>query len=824
MDKYNITGMTCAACSARVEKAVCSVEGVSSCSVSLLTNSMTVEGGSSTDIISAVEKAGYGAAIEGDMVTDGDPADNVFKDTETPRLKKRLWWSVGFLVALMYVSMGYVMWGFWLPPFFGNNPLGVALLQLLLTVPVLVLNKKFFINGAKGIVNRAPNMDTLVALGSTAAFGYSVYVMFSMTHFVSAGNISHASHLLHELYFESAAMILTLITVGKMLEARAKGKTTDALKGLLSLSSKTARVLINGEEKIIPAAEVKVGDIFNVKPGDRIPVDGRVLEGLSSVDESALTGESIPVEKAQGAAVSAATVNTSGYLRCEATRVGKDTALAGIIKTVEEASTTKAPIAKVADKVSGIFVPTVLGIAAVTLTVWLLEGQSIGFSLARAISVLVISCPCALGLATPVAVMVGSGKGAENGILYKTAAALEAAGRIDTVVLDKTGTVTTGKPSVLGVYPFGIEETELIAYAAALESKSQHPLAAAVIDEADKRGIKYTEVSEFEAFHGNGVSGKLNGDLLLGGNLRFLKERITLDGDVEAIVTELSKKGQTPLIFGKNSGIIGIISVADAIKPDSKEAVGELTKMGIKVVMLTGDSENTAKAIGEMAGIDNIIAGVLPIDKKNEVEALKQSGKVAMVGDGINDAPALTVADLGIAIGQGTDIAVDSADAVLMKSSLKDVAAAIRLGRKTLKNIRENLFWAFVYNCVGIPLAAGVFIAPLGLELNPMFGALAMSLSSVCVVTNALRLKFVDIYNNKKTKYMEEKKMEKVLKIEGMMCMHCEAHVKKALEAIDGVEQAVISHEKGTAVITLNKDVTDSVLKAAVEAEGYKVV
>ncbi len=824
---YRVEGMSCAACSTRVEKAVSSVKGVTSCSVSLLTNSMMVEGGNETDIIEAVKKAGYEVFVKDDSV-DKERTDSL-KDTETPILKKRLIFSVGFLVILMYVSMGYVMWNFPLPLSLEKNPLSVALIELLLTLPVIVLNRKFFISGLKGVLHRAPNMDTLVALGASAAFGYSIFIMFSMNSSVLNGDINHAAHLLHELYFESSAMILTLITVGKLLEAKAKGRTTDVLKGLLNLTPETARLIVKGQEKTVSVEDVKPGDIFAVKPGDRIPVDGTVTEGFSSVNESALTGESVPIEKTVGDFVSAGTVNVSGYLRCEALRVGKDTVFAGIIKTVKEASTSKAPIAKVADRVSGVFVPTVIILSAITLIGWLIGGYSAGFAIERAVSVLVISCPCALGLATPVAIMVGSGKGAENGILFKTAAALEMAGRIDTVVLDKTGTVTTGQHSVMGIYPYGVSENELLSLAAALEQKSQHPLAAAVVRKAEDSGLRIGEVDNFEAFHGNGVYAEYNKEVLIGGSLKFVKSRLSVPNQVEIKVAELSEKGETPLIFGFKDSIIGVISVADEIRPDAAKTIQELKSMRIKVVMLTGDNESTARAIAKQAGIENVLAGLLPIEKKDEILKLKHSGRVAMVGDGINDAPALTVADLGLAVGKGTDIAVDSADAVLMKSNLTDVAAAIRLGRKTLKNIRENLFWAFAYNTLGIPLAAGVFILNLGWKLNPMFGALAMSLSSFCVVTNALRLKFVDIYDkkNNKKEAVDKKEtfnMEKVLKIEGMMCMHCEAHVKKALESLDGVVSASVSHEKGTAVVVLNKEVSDETLKSAVTAEGYKVI
>lgn len=833
MKYFKVTGMTCAACSARVEKAVNGVDGVNECAVSLLTNSMTVDGGDVKEIIKAVEKAGYKASLKG-TEAESESTDSNFEsliDTETPLLLKRLLLSVGFLILLMYVSMGYVMWNFPLPSGLKGNPLAVALIQLCLTVPIMIINGRFFTNGVKGLIHGAPNMDTLVSLGSSAAFGYSLFVLFLMTDCYVNGEISHATHLLHDLYFESAAMILTLITVGKTLEARSKGKTTDALKGLMNLAPKTARLIVDGEEKIIPAKDIKKGDIFAVKPGDGIPADGVVIDGYSAVNESALTGESIPVEKSEGDSVSAATVNTSGYIKCEATRVGKDTALAGIINTVREASATKAPIAKTADRVSGVFVPTVMVISLVTFAVWLIIGESLGFSLARAISVLVISCPCALGLATPVAIMVGSGVGAKNGILFKNAAALEQAGRIDTVVLDKTGTVTKGMPEVSGIYPAEcVTEAELLTKAYSLEVKSEHPLAKAIVKKGQDEGTVLNEVTEFEIFSGHGLKALYDGKEIFGGNLDYIKTQVDVPRDIEIKSEKLAKSGQTPLFFAETGRFLGIISVADAVKPDSKEAVAELRNMGVRVVMVTGDNPNTAKAIGNECGIDEIVAGVLPDGKETEIRKYKQFGKVAMVGDGINDAPALTSADLGIAIGAGTEIAIDSADVVLMKNGLRDVPAAIRLGRKTLKNIRENLFWAFVYNCIGIPLAAGVFITALGWELNPVFGAAAMSLSSFCVVTNALRLNFIDIYNSKRDrrKHLKQKKekvkMEKTIKIEGMMCKHCEAHVKKALEALDGVESVVASHEKGTAVITLTHDVSDEVLKSTVEAEGYKVI
>ncbi len=826
MQQYNVTGMTCAACSARVEKAVGKVEGVKSCAVSLLTNSMSVDGGDSKAVISAVEGAGYGASLKTAEKAENKPKQADF-DGGTKALKARLMYSLPVLIILMYVSMGHTMWGWWLPPFFDGNPIAVALVQMILTVIVMVINQAFFISGFKALKNKAPNMDTLVALGASAAFGYSLFATFMMT----TAHGTHAEHWLHELYYESAAMILTLITVGKTLEARSKGKTTDALKSLIALTPKTATVSVDGVETVIPAAEVKKGDIFLVRPGDSIPADGVVLEGHSAVNESALTGESIPVEKEVGSPVSAATVNTSGFLRCEALQVGEDTTLAKIIETVSSAAATKAPIAKVADKVSGIFVPTVLGIAAVTVLVWLLTGQSFGYSLARGIAVLVISCPCALGLATPVAIMVGHGIGAKNGILFKTAAALEEAGRVTAVVLDKTGTVTLGEPKVMGVYPAeNVSDSELLRIAASLEQKSEHPLAKAVLSKAQDRSLTLSEADGFEALPGNGLKGTVEGDAVFGGSIKFIREMTELSEAAARLSENLADSGETPLAFTRNGELLGIISVADAVKPDSAKAVSELKAMGIKVVMLTGDNERTANAVGKKVGIETVVAGVLPEGKADEIARLQKTDRVMMVGDGINDAVALTRADLGLAIGKGTDIAIESADVVLTKENLTDVTAAVRLGRFTLKNIRENLFWAFIYNTLGIPLAAGVFIPLFGWELNPMFGALAMSLSSFCVVTNALRLNLLDIYSSKKDKKhkLNSKKessiMEKTIKIEGMMCMHCEAHVKKALEAIDGVESADVSHEKGAAVVTLSKEVSDMTLKNAVEAEGYKVV
>ncbi len=829
MDNYKVTGMTCAACSAWVEKAVSRVEGVKSCSVSLLTSSMTVEGGEPSEIIKAVTDAGYGASLKGAEGGSEKP-DSELSDTVTPKLIRRLVYSCGFLILLMYVSMGHTMWGWPMPDFFEGNPLSIGIVELLLTLAVMFINKDFFINGFKGLLHRSLNMDTLVALGSSSAFCYSLYALFAMTDCYVSGSVANAGHYLHEFYFESSAMILTLITVGKTLEARSKGKTTDALKSLMALSPKTARVIRNGVETVIAAKDVQKGDIFAVRPGDSIPADGRVIEGESAVDESALTGESVPVDKAVGDSVSAATVNTSGYIKCEAVRVGEDTALAEIIRTVGNAAASKAPIAKVADKVSGVFVPAVMLIAAVTAVVWLLVGQSFGFSLARGISVLVISCPCALGLATPVAIMVGSGVGAKNGILFKTAAALEETGRIKTVVLDKTGTVTKGEPQVVGIYPeVGVSNEELLEIAAAAEARSEHPLAKAVIREAELRNIAYSEPSEFTALSGSGVRALYKARRITAGNFKLISTETALSKKTEELINSLSEKGQTPLLFAENGVFSGIISVADAVKEDSRTAISELKALGLKVVMLTGDNERTAKAVGDAVSIDEVIAGVMPDGKEAVITELRKTSRVAMVGDGINDAVALTAADVGFAIGTGTDVAVESADVVLMKSSIRDVAAAVRLGRATLRNIHENLFWAFTYNCIGMPLAAGVFISALGWQLNPMFGAAAMSLSSFCVVTNALRLNFAKIYgkdngvkneiNNKETE-----KMEKQFKVEGMMCMHCEAHVKKALEAVDGVASAVASHEDGLVTVTLKSDVDDATLKSAIEAEGYKVV
>lgn len=832
MEQFTVTGMTCAACSARVEKAVSKVTGVASCSVSLLTNSMGVEGTASDEmIIAAVEAAGYGAFRKGaDKKTSAADGEDSLADHETPKLKRRLIWSLVFLVVLMYFSMGHTMWGFSLPSVIAENHVAMGLIQLLLTAAVMVINQKFFISGFKGLIHRAPNMDTLVALGSGASFVYSVYALFAMTDAQLKGNTDAVMHYMHELYFESAAMILTLITVGKMLEARSKGKTTDALKGLMKLAPKRAAVIRNGTESIVPIEDVRKGDIFVVRPGENIPVDGIVLEGSSAVNESALTGESIPVDKAEGDYVSAATVNQSGFIKCEASRVGEDTTLSQIIKMVSDASATKTPIAKIADKVSGVFVPVVIAIAAVTILVWILAGQSFGYALARGISVLVISCPCALGLATPVAIMVGSGMGAKNGILFKTAVSLEEAGKTEIAALDKTGTITSGKPKVTDIVPAEeISADELLAEAYALESKSEHPLAKAVIKRAEESGTQLKEVSEFKALPGNGLSAALGGDELTGGSMKFISEKFGVPEYIRKKADELSEEGKTPMLFCRNGSLRGIIAVADVIKPESAQAIRELQSMGIRVVMLTGDNERTAKAVGKQAGVDEVIAGVLPDGKESVIRRLREQGKVAMVGDGINDAPALTRADIGIAIGAGTDVAIDAADVVLMKSRLTDVPAAIRLGRETLKNIRENLFWAFIYNIIGIPLAAGVWIPLLGLKLNPMFGAAAMSLSSFCVVTNALRLNFFNVHNPAKDKkikkhHKEKKTMKKTLKIEGMMCGHCEAAVKKALEAISGVSEAEVSHEAGTAVVTLTEDVPFEVLKKAVEGKNYTVV
>lgn len=835
MEQYTVTGMSCAACSARVEKAVGRVSGVTSCSVSLLTNSMGVEGSASeTEIIQAVEEAGYGASIKGKEVSSAGAADtneDILKDKDTPVLKKRLLVSVGFLLVLMYISMGHMMWNWPLPEFLASNHIAMGLLQLLLTTAVMVINQKFFISGFKSLFHLAPNMDTLVALGSAASFGYSTYVLFAMTDAQAKGDLDLVMSYMHEFYFESAAMILTLITVGKMLEARSKGKTTDALKNLIRLSPKTATVLKDGKETEVAIEQVKKGDIFVVRPGENIPVDGIVLEGASAVNEAALTGESIPVDKAAGDGVSAATVNQSGFLKCEAVRVGEDTALSQIIRLVSDAAATKAPIAKVADRVSGVFVPIVIAISVITMIVWLFAGESAGFALARGISVLVISCPCALGLATPVAIMVGNGVGAKNGIMFKTAVSLEETGRTQIIALDKTGTITTGEPSVTDLIPAeGISEEELLYFAASLEQKSEHPLASAVLKYAAQKEQKQDEVAEFAAVAGNGLTGVLNGMRLRGGNAAFIQKYIDIPQNIKDRSEELSLQGKTPLFFAKEGELLGIIAVADVLKEESAQAVCELKNMGIQVVMLTGDNERTAKAIGSMAGVDEVIAGVLPEGKESVVRSLKKKGRVAMVGDGINDAPALTRADIGIAIGAGTDIAIDAADVVLMKSRLTDVTAAIRLSRAALKNIHENLFWAFIYNIIGIPLAAGVWIPLFGLKLNPMFGAAAMSLSSFCVVTNALRLNLLSIHDAKKDKKikikkkMEDSVMEKTMKIEGMMCGHCEASVKKALEALEGVEEAKVSHEEGTAIVVLNSQVPDETLKKAVEDQDYKVI
>ncbi len=854
MEQYNVTGMSCAACSARVEKAVKKVPGVTSCSVSLLTNSMGVEGTASpAAILSAVQEAGYGASPKNASASkaSGASADlDALADHETPKLKRRLIASLGFLLVLMYFSMGHMMWGWPLPHWFDGNHVAMGLVQLLLAGIVMVINQKFFINGFKGLIHGAPNMDTLVALGSMASFVWSTYALFAMTRAQVDGNDALVMHYMMEFYFESAAMILTLITVGKMLEARSKGKTTDALKSLMKLAPKTATLVRDGAEVTVAIADVQKGDVFVVRPGENIPVDGVVLEGTSAVNESALTGESIPVDKAVGDKVSAATTNQSGFLRCEATRVGEDTTLAQIIKMVSDAAATKAPIAKIADTVSGFFVPAVISIAVVTTIVWLLLGHELGYALARGISVLVISCPCALGLATPVAIMVGNGLGAKNGILFKTAASLEAAGRTQIVALDKTGTITEGAPRVTDLLPAeGVSETELLTLAAALESRSEHPLAKAVLADAEAKAITPPEVTDFAALPGNGLAAKLDGMDIYAGNAAFIQTKLTLPAALAQQAEKLAAEGKTPLFFGGAGRLLGVIAVADTIKEDSPEAIRQLQNMGIRVVMLTGDNQRTADAIGRQAGVDEVIAGVLPDGKEAVIRQLQASGKVAMVGDGINDAPALTRADTGIAIGAGTDVAIDAADVVLMNSKLSDVPAAIRLSRATLRNIHENLFWAFIYNIIGIPLAAGLFI-PFGLTLNPMFGAAAMSLSSFCVVSNALRLNLFDLHstrhdhktaspaaapvqsaaeNNKKSDAeapevkTEDHTMKKTLKVEGMMCGHCEARVKKALEALPEVDEAVVSHEAGTAIVTLNAEVADDVLKNAVEAQDYKV-
>ena len=840
MEQYHVTGMSCAACSSRVEKAVSKVPGVESCSVSLLTNSMGVEGTASPEaVIAAVEAAGYGASCKGrgtgtsggsgNGASGGGAEADLLEDTETPVLKKRLIWSIIFLVVLMYFSMGHMMWGWPVPEAMADNHVAMGLLQLLLTAAVMVINQKFFISGFRSLWHRAPNMDTLVALGSTAAFGYSTYSLFAMTGAQVQGDMDGVMQYMHEFYFETAAMILALITVGKMLEARSKGKTTDALKNLMKLAPKTAVVLRDGAETEVPVEQVVKGDLFVVRPGENIPVDGIVLEGISAVNEAALTGESIPADKKPGDQISAATVNQSGFLKCEASRVGEDTTLSQIIKMVSDAAATKAPIAKIADKVSGVFVPAVIGIATVTIVIWLLCGQSIGYALARGISVLVISCPCALGLATPVAIMVGNGMGAKNGILFKTAVSLEEAGKVNTVVLDKTGTITKGEPKVTDlIMAEGVSEAELLETAYALEARSEHPLAGAVVAMAEEKKLKVCDVQDFMILPGNGLTAVNNGDQLIGGSLTFLSERIGVPDDVKTVAQRLAEEGKTPLLFARSKKILGVIAVADVIKEDSPQAIRQLQNMGIEVVMLTGDNERTAAAVGKQAGVDQVIAGVLPDGKEAEIRRLRRKGKVAMVGDGINDAPALTRADIGIAIGAGTDVAIDAADVVLMNSKLSDVPAAIRLSRATLKNIHANLFWAFIYNIIGIPLAAGVWIPLFGWQLNPMFGAAAMSLSSFCVVTNALRLNLFDMRNAAKDKQIkrkqEETTMEKTMKIEGMMCGHCEATVKKALEALDGVDHADVSHEQDQAVVTLKEDVADDVLKKAVEDKDYNVV
>ena len=838
MEQYTVTGMSCAACAARVEKAVSGVKGVTSCSVSLLTDSMGVEGTADAgEVIAAVRDAGYGAALKkgnkeqnARASSDGD----TLEDRETPVLKKRLIASLGFLIVLMYVSMGHMMWGWPLPSFFDNNHVAMGLLQLLLTVVIMVINQRFFISGFKSLWHRAPNMDALVALGAAAAFGYSTFALFAMTDAQVRGDADAVMSCMHEFYFESAAMILALITLGKMLEARSKGKTTDALKSLMKLAPKTATLLRDGAEISVPVEQVAKGDVFVVRPGENIPVDGTVLDGNSAVDESTLTGESIPADKTVGSAVSAGTLNQSGFIRCEATRVGEDTTLSQIIQMVSDAAATKAPIAKVADKVSGVFVPAVMAIAAVTVIAWLIAGQTAGFALARGISVLVISCPCALGLATPVAIMVGSGMGAKNGILFKTAVSLEETGKTQIVALDKTGTITQGEPRVTDMIPVnGSSEKELLSLACALEKKSEHPLARAINQKAEQDGLSVKEAEQFKALPGSGLTASLDGAVLLGGSYKFISEQIHVPDEIKGKSERLSEEGKTPLFFACDGELCGIIAVADVIKADSPQAIKEMRNMGIRVVMLTGDNERTAKAIGARAGVDEVIAGVLPGGKESVIRELKQKGKVIMVGDGVNDAPALTSADIGIAIGAGADVAVDAADVVLMKSRLSDVPAAIRLSRAALRNIHENLFWAFIYNIIGIPLAAGVFIGVLGWQLNPMFAAAAMSLSSFSVVTNALRLNFFRMHDPKRdhkirnklktTTEKETKTMEKVLKIEGMMCGHCEMHTKKALEALDGVKTAEVSHEAGTAVVSLEKEIPDDVLKQAVTDQGYKV-
>ena len=833
MEQYTVTGMSCAACSARVEKAVSAVPGVTSCSVSLLTNSMGVEGTASAEaVVSAVQAAGYGASLKGAPCAPTAAAqEDALADRETPALKRRLIASLGFLIALMYVSMGHMMWGWPLPACLADNHVAMGLLQMLLTIAVMVINQKFFINGFRSLLHGAPNMDTLVALGAAASFGYSTYALFAMTGAQVRGDAAAVMQYMHEFYFESAAMILALITVGKMLEARSKGKTTDALRSLMKLAPQTATLVRGGQELSVPIAQVRRGDVFVVRPGESIPVDGVVLEGESAVNESALTGESIPVDKAVGDSVSAATTNQSGFLRCEATRVGEDTTLSQIIKMVSDAAATKAPIAKVADRVSGVFVPTVIALAILTTAVWLLCGQSIGFALARGISVLVISCPCALGLATPVAIMVGNGLGAKNGILFKTAVSLEETGKTEIVALDKTGTITQGEPRVTDVLPAeGMTQGALLSLAAALEQRSEHPLARAVMMRAEEDGLTAAPVGDFRALPGNGLTATLSGETLLGGSLSFVASQVDVPRSIRQKAEALAEEGKTPLLFAQAGRLAGVIAVADVIKADSPAAIAALRNMGIRVVMLTGDNEKTARAIGRLAGVDEVIAGVLPEGKESVIRRLQAQGKVAMVGDGINDAPALTRADIGIAIGAGTDVAIDAADVVLMKSRLSDVPAAIRLSRATLRNIHENLFWAFFYNVIGIPLAAGVWIPLFGWTLNPMFGAAAMSLSSFCVVSNALRLNLFKLHDagkdkkiNRHSKHKEETTMVKTMKIEGMMCGHCEAAVKKALEAIDGVASAEVSHTDGTAVVTLSKPVENAALRKAVEDKDYTV-
>ncbi len=830
MVRYAVTGMTCAACAARVEKAVSQLPGVSACSVSLLTNAMGVEGTVAPEsVVRAVEAAGYGAAPEGAHAPKGESADPLI-DRETPALKRRLWASLGFLLALMYLSMGHTMWHWPLPAFFSGNAVSVGITQLLLCVAIMAINQRFFVSGFRALWRRAPNMDTLVALGAAASFLYSVYGLFAMSGAQARGDLTAAMGQMHELYFESAAMILTLITVGKMLEAKSKGRTTDALKSLMRLAPQTAAVLRDGAEVTVPVGEIQLGDVFIVRPGETIPVDGVVLEGGGAVNESALTGESIPVDKAVGDSVSAATMNQSGALRCQATRVGEDTTLSQIIRMVSDAAATKAPIAKVADRVSGVFVPVVIAIAAVSIAAWLLAGQTFGFALARGVSVLVISCPCALGLATPVAIMVGGGLGAKHGLLFKTAESLEEAGRVRVVALDKTGTLTTGEPIVTDLVPFGsADEDELLTFAGALEKRSEHPLARAILRKADERSLRLPDTADFAALPGNGVAASLNGAELLGGSQSFIGGRLKLAPELAARADALAESGKTPLFFAKDGALIGLIAVADALKPESPQAVRELRNMGVRVVMLTGDNERTARAVGQEAGVDEVVAGVLPDGKASVVRALQARGKVMMVGDGINDAPALTSADVGVAIGAGTDVAIDAADVVLVKSRLSDVPAAIRLSRATLRNIHENLFWAFFYNVVGIPLAAGVWIPLFGWQMSPMFGAAAMSLSSFCVVFNALRLNLFHLRDARKDRPLrgqnrkEKVTMEKTITIEGMMCGHCEAHVKKALEALAQVESATVSHEKGTAVVKLAAAIDDAALKQAVEAQGYAV-